>query len=492
MNKRVVIILVTIFLLLSIAITVYIVVTQRIELRKKAQVPPYSTTYSDRTITDNCNWSGGSNPAPIVLAKAVGTIYDPQTGVQKFIIDLERGPGAAISSPTNTPAPTEAGPTATTAPAVTATPIPTNTPTATTAPQTTPTSVLTPASPTGSEVQGVADGDIIVFLSEVGCAGPQGEPNPNENQCNSCSNEDPVFFNNAEAQYVIPAGQTTKRVEISITKPQTELTCGCSQIDVHINRVAYIGNGDQSASQQIASCSTLGSAVNSKPRQYLYAVGWGNNCTIAQGPTPTPTIPVSTSTPVPSPSPSTQPSSTPTTVPSSTPTPTTGQNPPPVCEALSVSPSSGTAPLTVEFIGTASDNTAVLKFEFTYGDGQVQTIEKDVGEQGSVEVSHTYTKVGTFTATLRVQDQHNLWSSSSNDCSKTITTSGSGATVTPTPTGTQIGGPNPTNTPTPTKVASASATPAKPDVPVAGGITPTIGVALGGLLVIVLGILLAL
>ena len=469
MNKRVAIILVSVFLLLSIAITVYIVVTQRIELRKKAQVPPYQTSYSDRTISDNCNWEGGNNPSPIIYAKSVGTLYDPQTGVQKFIIDLERGSGVTVSNPTNTPIPAnEVIPTDTVPP--------TSVPTVTT--------VLTPA-PTGAEVQGVADGDIVVYLTEVGCAGTQGEPNPNENQCNSCSKEDPVFFNNAEAQYVIPAGQNTKRIEISLTKPVTQLTCGCSQIDVHINRVVYVGNNDTTTGEQIASCSTLGSAVNNKPRQYLYAVGWGSNCTIVQVPTPTPTT-VVTSTPTPTTVTPTIPVNTPT------PTPTTGQNPPPVCEALSISPSSGTAPLTVEFIGTGSDNTAVTRFEFTYGDGEVQTIEKDVATRGSVEVSHTYTKVGTFTATLKVHDQKGLWSSSSDACSKTITTSGSEPTVTPTPTGTQVGGLSPTNTPIPTKVSTASATPAAPDVPVAGGIVPTIGVALGGLAIIVLGILLAL
>ncbi|MBI2028802.1 hypothetical protein HYT02_00070 [Candidatus Gottesmanbacteria bacterium] len=430
MNKRVAIILVTIFLLLSIAITVYIVVTQRIELRKRAQVPAYNTSYSDRTITDNCNWQNGSNPDPIVSLTAINTIYDEQTGVQKLIIDIIRGTGASAS------------------------------------------------------------GDIEVFLAEVGCAGPVGEPNPNENQCNSCSNDDPVYFNNAEASYILPSGQNTKRIEIAITKPATQLTCGCSQIDVHIQRVVYEGNISQPSGEIIAACSTLGSAVNNKPRQYLYAVGWANNCTIAQVPTSTSTpIPSGTATPTPSPVPAT---STPRPTATSTPAP----NPAPVCEALSVSPNSGTAPLTVEYIGTGSDNTAVVKFEFTYGDGQAQTIEKDVAMEGSVEVSHTYTKSGTFTSILRVQDQNGIWSDPSNECSKTITINGSGATVTPTPTGTAVGGPNPTvtktPTPSPTKTVSSSATPVQPDVPVAGTTLPTMLVAIGGLTVILLGFLLAL
>lgn len=657
--KRAAIILIPIFLILSIAITVYVVVTQRIELRKKAEEVPYKTSFSSRTITDNC--SGG----PFVEIQATNTTYDAKTGVQSLNLVAKRRGGG--TSPTATTAPAVAGPTntpaastATSAPTATRAPTATTAPTATSAPAST-TSPLSTTAPTATgAVHGVAEGDIEIYLSEVGCANPVGDPGPNNNQCNSCSSADPVFFNRGEQKYVIPAGVSEIPISVSITKPVTQLTCGCTQMDVHINRVVYAGNLSQTAGQQRSDCSTLGSAVNSKPRQYLYAVGWNGNCAGVTSPTPQVSVtstppagaglkqPICTSVVVkkggtavsqvrrgdtitvdelgvrnatkvhfgmtkadnlvcqrnsaggainagfydlglsaefyaypPDPNSRTVASNA-YTVPANlscgtykvfgnpaatykfadrqnspfawiytsnpasdlsansstwcsvnneykcngddcdnyasthsvdlisnsnvggaadcvtdltvTGCDTTTENQHPVCTGLSASPTSGTEPVTVHFVGSGTDpDGPIQKFEFTYGDGKNQTIEKNVGNTGSVEIDHTYTVSGSFVATLRIQDNNGVWSDPTDNCSVTITTSG-GPTVTPSPTTTQKGGvaPTATRTPTPTRSASASATPVAPNVPVSGGILPTLAIGLSGLLIIGLGLLLAL
>lgn len=623
--KRVALILIPIFLILSIAVTVYIVVTQRIELRKKAEEVPYKTSFSDRTIRDNC--SGG----PFVEIQATGTTYDARTGVQTLNLIAKRlGSGGSLTATT--------APTATRVPTVTTPPAGGST--------------TTPAA-TGA-VQGVSDGDIEIYLSEVGCANSAGGTDPNANSCTACSSEDPVFFNRGEAKYVIPAGGTGQiPIAITVTKPATQLTCGCSQMDVHINRVVYAGNSSQSSDQQRSDCSTLGSAVNSKPRQYLYAVGWNGNCAGVISPTPRPTTgpvgglkqPICTSVVVkkggtavsqarrgdtitveemgvrnatkvhfamtsatspscqlksglydlglsaefyaypPSPASRTVASNA-YTIPSDiscgtykvfgnpaatykfadrqtspfawiytsnpaadlsanasnwcginkeykcngdscvdyasshsvdlisnsnvggaadcvtdltiTGCDTPSENQHPICTGLSASPTSGTQPVTVHFVGSGTDpDGPIQKFEFTYGDGKTQQIEKDVGNSGSVEIDHTYTVSGSFVASLRIQDNNGVWSDPTDKCSVILTTSG-GPTVTPSPTATQKGGvaPTATRTPTPTKSASppvgGSATPVAPNVPVAGGLLPTLAVGLSGLLIIGLGLLLAL
>ncbi len=201
----------------------------------------------------------------------------------------------------------------------------------------------------------------------------------------------------------------------------------------------------------------------------------------------------------------------PTSIPTVTPTTIpvkTAANQLPLCTGLSASPTSGRTPLTVHFIASGTDlNGTLKKFEFNYGDGQIQQIEKKMGDSGSLEIDHTYTAAGQFTAVLRIQDNNDSWSAPSSLCQLPITTTGSSVlavsdgigqpnltpTVTPTPTVKVTGTITPTRTPTPTKVASASATPVTaPDVPVAGGFLPTLLVGLGGFLILSLGLLFAL
>lgn len=188
-------------------------------------------------------------------------------------------------------------------------------------------------------------------------------------------------------------------------------------------------------------------------------------------------------------------------------------NQPPLCTGLSGSPTSGKVPLTVQFIGSGTDlNGTLTKFEFNYGDGRSQTIEKKLGDTANLEISHTYLEAGQYTASLRILDNQNSWSAPTELCRVPIATTGTGGsskiagvttenigqpnltpTVTPTPTIRPSGTITPTRTPTPTKTASASATPVTaPDVPVAGSLTPTIVVGLGGLFILALGLLFAL
>lgn len=121
----------------------------------------------------------------------------------------------------------------------------------------------------------------------------------------------------------------------------------------------------------------------------------------------------------------TQPTPTPTPgvtqTPTPTPTPTPGPEPEqPRCTGLSASPTEGTAPLTVKFVGSGFDkNGPILEYEFDFGDasgGQPQ-----VWRQKESEAAHRYENPGTFIASLKVKDQGGTWRDGSGDCRKTIT-----------------------------------------------------------------------
>jgi PKD repeat protein len=81
----------------------------------------------------------------------------------------------------------------------------------------------------------------------------------------------------------------------------------------------------------------------------------------------------------------------------------TSGNQPPVAR-ISANPTSGDAPLTVQFSGTGSSDPegGALTYGWNFGDG---------GTSSSATVSHTYQSAGTFTATLTVTDNGGLQSS---------------------------------------------------------------------------------
>jgi PKD repeat protein len=88
--------------------------------------------------------------------------------------------------------------------------------------------------------------------------------------------------------------------------------------------------------------------------------------------------------------------------------------PPPVDQApvarLTVTPTSGTAPLAVTADGSAStdgDATPIASYRFDFGDGTV------VGPQPGSTADHTYATAGSFTATVMVVDTADLASTAS-------------------------------------------------------------------------------
>jgi PKD repeat protein len=142
--------------------------------------------------------------------------------------------------------------------------------------------------------------------------------------------------------------------------------------------------------------------------------------------------------------------------------PGTVNNPP--TAVLKASPTSGTAPLNVQFDGTGSTDPdfsdTITTYTFHFGDGT-----PDVSG-GAPVVQHTYTSAGTYTATLVVTDSRGA--ASVNTAEQVITVTGPSPTPSPTPTATATATASPTAsatatatvTPTATPTATATATPA--------------------------------
>jgi parallel beta-helix repeat protein len=92
----------------------------------------------------------------------------------------------------------------------------------------------------------------------------------------------------------------------------------------------------------------------------------------------------------------------------------------PPAAALTVTPSSGTAPLAVTADGSDSSDPdgTIVSYLFTFGDGT------EVGPQAQPTASHTYAAGGTFTVTLTVTDDDGATNSAS--ATVTVTTDGGG------------------------------------------------------------------
>lgn len=167
---------------------------------------------------------------------------------------------------------------------------------------------------------------------------------------------------------------------------------------------------------------------------------------------------------------------TPSITPSLTPTPT---NVPPRCNGLSANPGAGPKPLTVSFACAGYDpDNDITAAEFGFGGDEKQLVEKSVGQFGSLTVTHTYTKAGTYHVTCRVRDNNMAYSTYPNYCQYTIVVTEN--VLTPTPYRTPI--PTPTiareDTPiifpgsfpsvTPTAQPTAALTPTVTPTPTAG------------------------
>lgn len=110
-------------------------------------------------------------------------------------------------------------------------------------------------------------------------------------------------------------------------------------------------------------------------------------------------------------------SSSPT--PSPTPSPNPG-NSTPTCGSLTLDPTSTTGIpklITLSCKGSDSDSN-ITAAEFTFGDGvEPVIISKNIGKDGTISTTHSYTKTGTMSVKCRMRDD---WSLSSNICSKTL------------------------------------------------------------------------
>lgn len=186
------------------------------------------------------------------------------------------------------------------------------------------------------------------------------------------------------------------------------------------------------------------------------------------------------------PSPTATPSATPT------PTPTSAPNTLPECSGLTVSPSSGTPPLSVTLTCSGIDRDGdITAAEFTFGDGTTKLVEKNVGSPGSLSTTYSYSTEGSFGASCRVRDNNIAWASS-DACKKSVTVEGK--TITYNQPGVRTY--EPTNTPTPTLAPGETPLPTPtpqptPKVPVAGSGPGVLGATTiaGGIILLLLGLL---
>lgn len=178
-------------------------------------------------------------------------------------------------------------------------------------------------------------------------------------------------------------------------------------------------------------------------------------------PTPTPTLPPGV-TPTPTPTGTTTPTPTPTSAPGA-------KNKAPDCNSLTASPDKGNIPLTVTLTANANDqNDDVTSATFTFGDGQTQTVDKNIGQSGSFQVTHVYQNTGTIKPQAIVKD---INGAASDACTDTLTIAAAGTT-----TGGEVA-----TAATPTPVAA---------IPTTADFTPTAALTLGGSALLILGVLL--
>lgn len=207
----------------------------------------------------------------------------------------------------------------------------------------------------------------------------------------------------------------------------------------------------------------------------------------------------------------------PTATPTPTPTPNPASNTVPECTGLSVSPGSGTVPLTIVATCSGLDYDGdITAADFDFGDGNTKKVEKNVGSPGSESASYTFDEEGTYDVSCKVQDTNGAYSSTPDACKKSVTArepavadeSPSGGTQVRVPTATPT--PKPSATPTPYPITDSplqesspvptlvpTATPTlppvegpTPKVPVAGSGPGVLGVATiaGGFLLLLLGL----
>ena len=159
----------------------------------------------------------------------------------------------------------------------------------------------------------------------------------------------------------------------------------------------------------------------------------------------------------------------------STPTPTP-KNVAPTCLGLSVSPLSGKTPLELTLSCSGVDgNNDIVAAEFSLGGDQKRTVDKSVGQYGTITTKVRYDKSGSYTVSCRLRDNNSEWSSTPSSCTNTVNVSTVNTIVsTPRPTATPIiEEPTPTlsrlETPTPTE--SITPLPTMTPTPIKSGVS---------------------
>lgn len=164
---------------------------------------------------------------------------------------------------------------------------------------------------------------------------------------------------------------------------------------------------------------------------------------------------------------------TPTGTITSTPTPTSQGNTTPECTDLTLSPTTGIAPLSLTLKCTGKDTDGdITAVEFTLPDGTTKLVEQNVGSPGSLTTTYTVPQDGSYNFSCRVRDNNQKFSDVSDACKKSLHLN---VEVTPTP---RPFGPTSTPSPIPT-----------PKIPVSGT-TSVLGasVVAGGFLLLLLGL----
>jgi hypothetical protein len=146
--------------------------------------------------------------------------------------------------------------------------------------------------------------------------------------------------------------------------------------------------------------------------------------TPTQTPTPTPT---GTVTPTVTPTPTITQTPTPTPTVTSTPTPTPTNVPgnnAPVCDDLSVNPSSGGTGLNVTLRGRGHHDSVNGDFinwiRFDYGDATETTVDQNFGQSVDYTLTHRYDNVGNYTARFYLRDSNGASVGGSGACEKQI------------------------------------------------------------------------
>jgi len=198
---------------------------------------------------------------------------------------------------------------------------------------------------------------------------------------------------------------------------------------------------------------------------------------IAVGPTLTPTL-----TQTPTPTGTITPTPTGTITPTATPTGTLTPTPTGTVACIDLDIPGGTTRKqneNISFVCKGEPSARVTQCRFRFGDGSAEMFEDDCN------VIKSYASLGTYAISCEVRDTAGNWRASSA-CGGSIEVV-SGPTNTP-PPGATVYPTNQQSAPKPSVIPTV----AQQALPQAGGVLPTIGAAVGGLGIILLGLLLLL